>query len=1818
MKKLALLLLCIWVGLAGAMTMDMEAQGMNQAFRITGRTANTMNISFSPGSFRIEEERVGDTVYQHIVMPGASSTIDEGMPELPLIGASVIVPAHGTVSVRSNATNPRSLGVFKPYPVQQRMDLESPKSFLYNDEFFSGNSTYPAVTTSYSEPAILRDFRFVSLQVSPFFYDAGTGELSVYDNLELELEFGNGPGLNELAEEPSYVSPYFDKLYSATFLNYDDYRWMVPVSVPPRYLVIHGNSSDPNFVQAISNFVLWKRQKGADVRVASTTVTGTSNTAIKAYIQNLYNDLSTRPDYIIFIGDTTGSFPIPTYNENSGPGDYPYTRLDGTDGVGDVYIGRISVENVAQLLVVMNKAYTYERDIDISTASWLNKMLLAADWAPSGISTVYMSKYLKETSKVINPDYTYTEIYGDSSLGTQIVAGINQGVGFYNFRGYIDLAGWTPGTTYYNGYKTPHTWMLTCGTGNFDSSSPSKTEDFYRLGTAVTPSGGLTATGMATSSTHTTFNNALNGGLIHGVTQAGMRTMGEALLAGKVNIYRIFSVSAPTEAAKFAQWCNLIGDPTMEIFMGIPQQFNVAVEDTIALGTSLLDVAVTDNNGLAVESVAVTLSQGDQVISRGYTDAEGNVILVLPGGMTVGNAVITVSAHEFKPSQITIAVSDLAYLVPGTVVIDDDNTGASQGNTNALANPGETIEINFGLQNTGTSLMPAVSGYATSLSPYVTMIDSLVTYGDIAGGNLGFSLEPIVFSVAPNAPFGTTLRFHLYLSDGSQMDYSVSEFVPVEAARFSFNTAGVLDGGNNALDPGETTPFTIGINNIGPMEVADLYGRLYTLNDLVVINDNIGFFGTVPVDGTATAGTDNFSISAREMILPGMVIPMRVKLYNAAGFEQYLDFSLTIGTVNVQDPLGPCSYGYMIFDDGDWSYAEAPTFQWVGIAPAEGGLGTILPLSDAYTSGDEGDQVGGTAITTIALPFPFQFYGIQYTQASISSNGFLVLGESANAEFRNFRLPGPMGGSPMIAPFWDDLATHSGGGVYTWYDRSNNAFVVEWYNMKNGKNGTSLETFQAILYDQAYHPTSFGDGPIKFQYQTFNNVDSQSGANHGSYCSIGIEDHTGTRGLEYSFNNVYPVAASPLGNQRALYITTVPVYHMEASLILDQTYVDDNLGNSNGIAEPGETIRLGLQLTNIGNAPASGITALLTSSDPMVNITTAEAEYYPLEAEQSGVNREAFVVEISPVCPDGQVLSFTLTVTSGDDEWIRNFSIRVEASMLNLNSYMIDDSESTFNGSIDQGETVKLIVNIGNQTSVEATSVVGTLTTSRPNTTISNPVLNRAAIDANTIMQFVYDITVTGEENLGEEIPFTFSASSGNAEALEADFFVPYGVSGESNSFEHNNGEFISEGGWTWGDPSQVTPYSGSMLWGTNLSGYYPENITYSLLSPAYLLNDNSNMSFRHFFNSEAGYDGGNVSVSTDAGANWTILTPAGGYTHNNVNSLGNQPGFSGNSNGWEEEIFNLNPYAGQNVIFKFKFCSDGSNNGQGWFIDNFSISNVDKRVAKLHGFVIPTSGYSPELAVVKASNQFATHPALDGSYALYLKRGSYTAEGKMRNHQSSNFGPFTLDSANMARYTEFTLIYLPKPFSIAFTFNNDTRDLNISWTEPYDPVLPAVAYRVYKRFDMGAFQFVTETTEQTYTENLPLDGAYQYYVRVRYINVEGSPSDTLSFSVPYVAGGDAQNPALITRLNSNYPNPFNPTTTISFDLAESGRARLSVYNLRGQLVRTLFNGEKESGRHSIVWDGRDDTNRSVSSGVYFYRLETPKHTSTRKMLMVK
>jgi len=88
--------------------------------------------------------------------------------------------------------------------------------------------------------------------------------------------------------------------------------------------------------------------------------------------------------------------------------------------------------------------------------------------------------------------------------------------------------------------------------------------------------------------------------------------------------------------------------------------------------------------------------------------------------------------------------------------------------------------------------------------------------------------------------------------------------------------------------------------------------------------------------------------------------------------------------------------------------------------------------------------------------------------------------------------------------------------------------------------------------------------------------------------------------------------------------------------------------------------------------------------------------------------------------------------------------------------------------------------------------------------------------------------------------------------------------------------------------------------------------------------------------------------------------------------------------------------------------------------------------------------------------------------------------------------------------------------------------------------------------------------------------------------------------------------------LHSNYPNPFNPETTITFSLPQAGPAKVTVYNIKGQRVRTLLSDVLVAGKHSIVWNGLDETNHTVGSGIYFYRLETGEHTATRKMLLLK
>ncbi|MFC1509115.1 FlgD immunoglobulin-like domain containing protein [Candidatus Omnitrophota bacterium] len=88
--------------------------------------------------------------------------------------------------------------------------------------------------------------------------------------------------------------------------------------------------------------------------------------------------------------------------------------------------------------------------------------------------------------------------------------------------------------------------------------------------------------------------------------------------------------------------------------------------------------------------------------------------------------------------------------------------------------------------------------------------------------------------------------------------------------------------------------------------------------------------------------------------------------------------------------------------------------------------------------------------------------------------------------------------------------------------------------------------------------------------------------------------------------------------------------------------------------------------------------------------------------------------------------------------------------------------------------------------------------------------------------------------------------------------------------------------------------------------------------------------------------------------------------------------------------------------------------------------------------------------------------------------------------------------------------------------------------------------------------------------------------------------------------------------LIKSYPNPFNPTTTIEYDLPETGMAALTIYNIAGQKVRELLSGYKSAGMHRVIWDGTDESGNAVSAGVYIARLKAGEAVATGKMVLVR
>ena len=220
---------------------------------------------------------------------------------------------------------------------------------------------------------------------------------------------------------------------------------------------------------------------------------------------------------------------------------------------------------------------------------------------------------------------------------------------------------------------------------------------------------------------------------------------------------------------------------------------------------------------------------------------------------------------------------------------------------------------------------------------------------------------------------------------------------------------------------------------------------------------------------------------------------------------------------------------------------------------------------------------------------------------------------------------------------------------------------------------------------------------------------------------------------------------------------------------------------------------------------------------------------------------------------------------------------------------------------------------------------------------------------------------------------------------------------------------------------------------------------------------------------------------------------------------------------------------------------------------------------------------------------------------------------------------------------TAFDLVYPSDNATIVLTRVNFLDTLYFAWNQSVDPSGDEVTYKRELTGDLPEYiKFIVESNEQT-TANMY---KVPYHHIEHYMHEAGVELITGTWTIIATDGthdlSASNGPFTLTIdgsklnisdsdlvpetfvLHANYPNPFNPTTTISYDLPEQAQVTLGIYDLLGKQIKTLVNQSQDAGNKKALWDGTDNLGRTVSAGVYLYQIQAGEFTHTRKMLYIK
>lgn len=1153
-----------------------------------------------------------------VAVEGAGDWGDLGDPTLAVAATLIAIPPTSGVELRIIDEQYGTMRCSELLPVQPAGRLKG-DPLSYNEAAYSGSSFSPENSVLVGDPAILRDYRVVPLRVYPLAYNASSEELRYVKRLVIELDYSTAGTIN-LKTRNRPTSAAFRPLYEETIANFDFVKTRYESDERGKYLII----THDDYYASILPLAEWKHKRGMEVEIAKLSVIGSSSSAIDTYITNAYNNWDVPPDYILFVGDTEY---LPTHSSSSGSDD-GYCQLAGGDPLIDVFWGRLSCDNTTQADLIVAKTMGYERTPYMADLFWFNSAcLIVRDDYDSSDADYYDDTWhaydLMDNAGFAVIDTLFRKNGDDKN---DIIASVNGGRVFVNYRGQGVSNWWSPFDVDPNqtspGYRLPVVMSATCGTGSY-SSDGYPCETWMRAGTVANPEGAVAFCATSRIVSHGAYlRSVVNQNFYSAIFNLKLHTVGAALAHGKSYVYTMYG-----DEYEYEGW-SVQGDPDLDVWTAFPTTPDVTHSSTVPAGSSTLVVTV-ESGGTPLNKILVCAYADGEVYETALTNTSGQVSLSI-NPVLADTVWVTVTGHDLYPYEgHAIVTIDGPFLEYDSHAIDD----SGEGNNDGMLSPGETVDLTVTLRNSGPDAAVNTYGILRSTDSYATLVDTMSSYGTIPASSTGTNSSTYSLSVAESCPNGHDLAITVYATaDESRASWTIPvPGVTVAAADLAVQSIVVDDSGtgdgDGVLELGETAWLNITLANDGLLGLLDVAGTLTTSDTYAVVTDAEADFGDIGIGGTGSNAGNSFRVSVSPNAPPAHEILFELSATGVGAtysHSQDLDVGVTLGGLSSEGPTGPDAYGYYAYDSTDTWTGQAPLYDWVEIT----GVGSII---SAITNAD-------AATAVLSLPFTFKYYGVNYTQISVCSNGFVALGSEDYRFGDNSGIPDTHGPEAMVAIFWDDLDPSAGGDIYEYNDTANHRYIVQFdANVHYG--GENPETFEVILYDPAYYPTSSGDGEIVLQYEDVWSIGT---------ATVGIENHAETDGIQYVYNGNYDDNAATIDNGMAIKFTTEAPDQADVWLAVDAQTIDDSTGgDGDGVAEPAETFDLILTLVNSGASTASGVTGTISTTDPDLIIVDGSADFGSIAGSASGDNTASpFVVTVSG-SPADETAELDLHIYSG-------------------------------------------------------------------------------------------------------------------------------------------------------------------------------------------------------------------------------------------------------------------------------------------------------------------------------------------------------------------------------------------------------------------------------------------------------------------------------------------------------------------------------------------------------------------------------------------